>query len=87
MSVFGIKATTLNLVGDWKRARQTEVTARNNTNSQCRTWCRPQEGWIKINLDASFYEGNDTIGIGCWSETTESAFFVQGQRFCKEQHR
>lgn len=65
MSVFGIKAMALNLVADWKRARQTEATKRNTTNSQCRTWCRPQEGWVKINLDASFYAGTDTIGIGC----------------------
>lgn len=65
MSIFGIKAMELNLVSDWKRARQTEVLGKTVAPGHCKTWCKPQEGWIKINLDASFYEGAGRIGIGC----------------------
>lgn len=64
MSTFGIKAMALNLVSDWKRATQTEPTNRAGTTGHCKTWTKQEERWVKINLDASYYEERDRIGIG-----------------------
>lgn len=46
-SVFGIKAQALNLVADWKRARQKEETSRRATTDHFKIWCKPQMGGSK----------------------------------------
>lgn len=58
-SVFGIKAVALNLVVDWKRARQVDKVNTVGSHGHGGTWCTPPEGWIKINVDAAWREGED----------------------------
>lgn len=57
MSVFGTKAMALNLVADWKRVRASDGTNRSMTTRPCKTWMKPLERWIKINIDASYFAG------------------------------
>lgn len=55
-SGFGVKAMSLNMMTDWNRAREEEEkyrTQQGNTPS----WCKPPEGWIKINVDAACTQG------------------------------
>ncbi|XP_074323048.1 uncharacterized protein LOC141659993 [Apium graveolens] len=65
MSVFGIKAMALNLLADWNRAQLTEGKHHSSTNGCSRTWVKPPEEWIKINIDASYHSGGNKIGVGC----------------------
>lgn len=30
-----------------------------------KTWSRPPDGWVKINIDATYRQGEDFIGTGC----------------------
>ncbi|KAL8156414.1 hypothetical protein AgCh_001488 [Apium graveolens] len=74
MSAFGIKAMALNLVADWKRARASEGANRSVTTEHCKTWVKPPEGWIKINIDASFCAGGSNVGIGCVARDSRGRF-------------
>ncbi|XP_074328478.1 uncharacterized protein LOC141666388 [Apium graveolens] len=74
MSAFGIKAMALNLVADWKRARASEGANRSVTTEHCKIWVKPPEGWIKINIDASFCAGGSNVGIGCVARDSRGRF-------------
>ncbi|XP_074359978.1 uncharacterized protein LOC141700103 [Apium graveolens] len=64
-SVFGIKVMALNLVADWRRDRQVDKVTRRDGQGQLKTWSKPPEGWIKINVDATYRQGGEQIGVGC----------------------
>lgn len=64
-SVFGVKAMALNLVSDWRKARQKDETIRGVSTGHCRTWMKPPHDWVKINVDAAYRAGGNNIGVGC----------------------
>lgn len=39
-----------------------------------KTWCRPPEGWIKINIDAACHQGSEFIGAGCLARNDRGRF-------------
>lgn len=65
LSAFGIKSMALNLVADWRRARQVDKVTRRDGQAQVKIWSKPPEGWVKVNIDASYRQGEDHVGIGC----------------------
>lgn len=64
VSVFGIKNDVLNLLAEWKTAQAQNTRSNIATNSRSRSWQRPQEGWVKVNLDAAVFESISAIGVG-----------------------
>lgn len=63
MSAFGVKAMIVNLFQDWKRVQ--EDGSRSKSRVQMQQWCKPPQGWIKINIDASCRVDYYFIGAGC----------------------
>lgn len=63
MSVFGVNVMVSNLLHDWKRAQ--EKKNGNKTGTQQTNWCKPLQGWIKINVDATCREEYDYTRAGC----------------------
>ncbi|XP_074347622.1 uncharacterized protein LOC141686487 [Apium graveolens] len=47
------------------RAQETKKKHHTNSTVQQKTWSKPPEGWIKINIDVACYTGRDNIGVGC----------------------
>lgn len=64
-SAFGVKAMALNLVADWKRARQIDKITCRAGQTHVKTWSKPPDGWVKVNIDAAFRQGEDHFAIGC----------------------
>lgn len=63
-SAFGVKAAAINLLMDWKRAREAElVKVKNQTAAVKRQWSNPPTGWKKINIDAALFS-DGFIGTG-----------------------
>lgn len=56
----------LQMLQDWRRSQECKDDGeqrRQQTN--IRRWCRPQEGWIKVNIDAACRGQSEFIGMGC----------------------
>lgn len=65
MSVFGVRTMGLNMLAEWSRAQEIAEKSVDRTRSRSKSWCKPPEGWVKINVDAAFYPGSERIGVGC----------------------
>lgn len=74
-SVFGIKAAALNMLTEWRKAHEQQLTLGTSTGSAIviRKWEKPQNPWVKINIDAAWvkinidealFEDIDCIGLG-----------------------
>ncbi|XP_074378458.1 uncharacterized protein LOC141719995 [Apium graveolens] len=62
-SDFGVHAAAINLLNDWKRAQVEKKNYRQVINSSPRHWSPPQQGWVKINVDAALFEASGSTGI------------------------
>lgn len=62
MSVFGTKASALNLLAAWKKAQAVETKANRGLQGR-QQWEKPAEGWIKVNVDAALFEENGGTGV------------------------
>ncbi|XP_074374021.1 uncharacterized protein LOC141714399 [Apium graveolens] len=65
ISTFGVKSMVMSLVQEWQRSQETGQGARGRKCSVNKRWCRPQEGWVKINIDAACHDQVGYIGAGC----------------------
>ncbi|XP_074327489.1 uncharacterized protein LOC141665402 [Apium graveolens] len=62
-SAFGVKASTLNLLQDWRASQVKESKISNQRISGTRIWTKPELGWFKMNVDvAVFQDGNTGVG-------------------------
>lgn len=78
MSSFGIKATALNLLAEWKRAQDQQVitsTARGVPVVVTR-WEKPQAPWVKINIDAALFEDLQCSGLGAVVRGADGQFIM-----------
>lgn len=65
MSVFGVKNMALNMLVEWSRAREIAEKSSDMTRTSSQSWCKPPDGWVKINVDAACYLGGEHMGVGC----------------------
>lgn len=65
ISGFGVKHMAMNLMTDWTNARAKEEQHSERSAVQKQTWCKPPEGWVKVNIDAACYPECDYITVGC----------------------
>lgn len=50
---------------EWNRARE-EVSKHSAQIKACRRkWCKPPDGWIKVNTDAACHLRTGRMGVGC----------------------
>lgn len=82
MSEFGIKAAALNLLADWKKAQEQQLTpgTRSRTLGAVCKWEKPQTSWVKMNLDAAFFEEIDCIGLGSVVRGADGQFIMAMHR-------
>lgn len=61
--VFGIKAAAVNMLTEWRKAHDQKLSSGNNTGTplEIRKWEKPQDSWVKINIDAALFEDIDCI--------------------------
>lgn len=64
--VFGIKAAALNMLTEWRKAHEQQVQPGTSTGTTLaiRKWEKPQDSWVKINIDAALFEDIGCIGLG-----------------------
>ncbi|XP_074378135.1 uncharacterized protein LOC141719654 [Apium graveolens] len=55
----------LNLLEYWKRMNEVVSTGRGTYIIQHNRWCKPPDGWIKINIDAACCRDSEYIRVGC----------------------
>lgn len=65
VSVFGAKSNALNLLNDWRQARQEIHRPKPTSVNNSRTWNAPPTGWVKINIDAATFADINCSGMGC----------------------
>lgn len=53
---FGVKASAMNLLNDWREARVIDSCGSCNVAVGSRVWTRPPLGWLKINIDAAVFQ-------------------------------
>lgn len=76
ISGFGVKHMAFNLMADWNSARAREEQHSERAVVRKQTWCKPPEGWVKVNIDAACHPGCDYIYVGCLVRD-EGGLFLQ----------
>lgn len=67
-SVFGVKVAAIHLLTDWKEAYVKDEARTGTTCVGDRSWTKPADGWMKINVDvAVFQDGSTGIGTVIWN--------------------
>ncbi|XP_074356254.1 uncharacterized protein LOC141695952 [Apium graveolens] len=74
VSVFGIKSVALNLLTDWRRMMEENGGKKGGAYARYTVWCKPPEGWIKVNIDATCHQGSEFTGIGCVTRDDRGRF-------------
>lgn len=80
----------LNMLADWNQAQTIAVKGSNKIITRNSSWCKPPDGWIKINVDAACHPGSSHIGVGCVIRDDGGRFMrarmntVQGGRSIRE---
>lgn len=65
ITVFGVKDLGLNLLADWRRTKETGNSSRGCKPIYSRSWEKPPEEWVKVNIGAACRNGTDFVGVGC----------------------
>ena len=90
MSVFGTRMAAVNLLMDWKRAQLEGIKQKPVIHSSSRRWQLPQDGWVKINIDAATFAEINAFGLGSVIRDTEGNFLhamcrrMEGMRQARE---
>ena len=74
MSVFGVKEGAMNMLSDWSKAQQEVGRKRVAVHTSSRYWCKPPQGWFKVNIDAARFEDSNCIGVGAVIRNDQGAF-------------
>lgn len=65
MYAFGVKTMAYNMLNDWKKAMEENRKQATQAQGAVRRWIKPQQGWIKINVDAACKQGENLVRVGC----------------------
>lgn len=78
MSAFGTKATGLNLLAEWKKAHEQQDNSIPNrgTSIAVRKWEKPQNMWVKVNIDVAIFEDINCIGLGSVVRGADGQFIM-----------
>ncbi|XP_017250744.2 uncharacterized protein LOC108221372 [Daucus carota subsp. sativus] len=82
VSAFGVQSMALGLLQEWQSSQE-ELGGggRNRASSANRQWCKPPEGWIKVNIDAACHAQQGYIGIGSVARDENGQFLrASGRR-------
>lgn len=63
--MFGVREQTCNIIADWNRTRDEKSATMRNQRNRVRVWCKPPDGWIKVNLDAACITCASQVGVDC----------------------
>ncbi|XP_074356208.1 uncharacterized protein LOC141695901 [Apium graveolens] len=55
----------MNMLHEWKQSCLQRQCGQAVRTVSARTWCRPQQGWVKVNTDAAVFEEAGYTGIRC----------------------
>lgn len=56
----------LQMLQDWRRSQECkDDSEQRRQQTNIRRWCRPHEGWIKVNIDAAYRGQSEFIGMSC----------------------
>ena len=82
ISAFGIKAAALNLLGEWKKAHEQQVISGTSAGPSIviKKWEKPQNPWVKVNIDAALFEDIDCIGLGSIVRGADGNFLMAMSR-------
>ncbi|KAL8100316.1 hypothetical protein AgCh_032534 [Apium graveolens] len=73
MSAFGVKASAINLLHEWREAQVLVGGGNQNVVAGVRVWVKPPFGWVNVNVDAAIFQ-NGYIGVGCVMRDTSGQF-------------
>lgn len=82
MSSFGIKAAATNLLVEWKKAQAEKVSEHSHARGPmviCK-WVKPQQHWVKANIDAALFDDIGCIGMGSVVRDAEGQFLMARSR-------
>ncbi|XP_074325881.1 uncharacterized protein LOC141663935 [Apium graveolens] len=67
------------LLSDWKEAQLNEKCCNNAGLRASRKWSKPQEGWVKVNVNAAIFQ-DGSIGIRCVIRDSQGQFLYARNR-------
>lgn len=78
MSSFGIKAAAANLLVEWRKAHTEKMCESNHIRRPIAVsnWEKPQQDWVKVNIDAALFEDIGYIGMGSVVRGADGQFFL-----------
>ncbi|XP_074371291.1 uncharacterized protein LOC141712305 [Apium graveolens] len=53
------------MIADWNKSREEKSAGLGHQTNGIRVWCKPPDGWIKINSDAACIPGASQVDVGC----------------------
>lgn len=65
MSVFGVRSMATVILQEWEQIQEKDGRGQGGVQKQNRGWCKPPEGWVKINIDAACCSQTGEVGVAC----------------------
>lgn len=65
VSAFRVQSMAVGLLQEWQQSQEGVGSKQGRIDSSGRRWCRPPEGWVKVNIDAACHDQQGSIGVGC----------------------
>lgn len=72
--MFGVRSMALNMLQEWKRSQDMGGGGHKQIAGGNHRWSKPQEGWVKINIDAACCNQLEFIGLGCIVRNDQGQF-------------
>ncbi|XP_074378201.1 uncharacterized protein LOC141719726 [Apium graveolens] len=55
----------LNMLTDWRRAQEDDGKRKVQHNLRSQSWQKPNDGWVKVNVDATCNQRDAIVGLRC----------------------
>ncbi|KAL8119392.1 hypothetical protein AgCh_016783 [Apium graveolens] len=63
-SEFGVQSTEVNMLQEWRHSQLEKQKHHATSSKSPRRWQKPDEGWVKINIDAAVFIEFGCTGVG-----------------------